>query len=41
MKRLVALAVVLLALGVTAVEAFAAIDPPRVPPKAVEGPDIR
>jgi len=41
MKRLITLAVVLLALGVTAVESFAATDPPRVPPKAIEGPDSR
>ena len=41
MKKVVSLfAVVLLVLAVVA-PAFAAIDPPKVPPKGIEGPDIR
>lgn len=39
MKRMIALAVVVAALG--AAPTFAAVDPPKVPPKGTEGPDIR
>lgn len=39
MKRMIALAVVVASLG--AGPAFAAVDPPKVPPKGTEGPDIR
>ncbi len=41
MKKLVsALVAILLVLAVVA-PAFAALDPPKVPPKGTEGPDIR
>jgi hypothetical protein len=41
MKRLIALAVMLVALGTGVGPTFAAMDPPKVPPKGIEGPDIR
>ncbi|MBI2562534.1 MAG: hypothetical protein HYW08_09100 [candidate division NC10 bacterium] len=41
MKRLIALAVMLVALGAGVGPTFAAMDPPKVPPKGIEGPDIR
>ena len=41
MKRLIALAVLLAALAVGVGQTFAAVDPPKVPPKGTEGPDIR
>jgi len=41
MKKLVSvLAALLLVLAVVA-PVFAALDPPKVPPKGIEGPDIR
>ncbi len=39
MKRLIALAVAVAVLGIG--PTFAAMDPPKVPPKGIEGPDIR
>ncbi len=41
MKRLIALAAVLAVLGLGVGPAFAAVDPPKVPPKGQEGPGIR
>ena len=41
MKRLITFAVLLAALGVGVGQTFAAVDPPKVPPKGTEGPDIR
>ncbi len=41
MKRLIALAVLLAALGVGIGQTFAAVELPSVPPKGTEGPDIR
>ena len=41
MKRLIALAVMLAALGAGVGPTFAAMDPPKVPTKGIEGPDIR
>ncbi len=41
MKRLIALAAVLAVLGLGVGPTFAAVDPPKVPPKGVEGPGIR
>ena len=41
MKRMIAVAVLLGVLGLAVGPAFAAVDRPTVPPKGVEGPDIR
>jgi hypothetical protein len=41
MKRLVTLAALLVVLGIGAGPAFAAVDRPTVPPKGIEGPDIK
>jgi hypothetical protein len=41
MKRLMALAVIVAVLGIGIGPTFAAGDRPKVPPKGVEGPDIR
>ncbi|MBI2455005.1 MAG: hypothetical protein HYV46_02580 [candidate division NC10 bacterium] len=41
MKRLIALAVAVAVLGIGIGPTFAAMDPPKVPPKGIEGPDIR
>ena len=41
MKRLIALAVALAVLGMGIGPTLAAVDPPKVPPKGIEGPDIR
>ncbi len=41
MKRLIALAAVLAVLGLGVGPAFAAVDPPKVAPKGLEGPGTR
>lgn len=41
MKRLIALAVAVAVLGIGISPTFAAVDPPKVPPKGIEGPDTR
>lgn len=41
MKRLIALAALLAVLGLSLGPAFAAVDPPKIPPKGQEGPGIR
>ena len=41
MKRLIALAVAVAVLGIGIGPTFAAVDRPTVPPKGIEGPDIR
>jgi hypothetical protein len=41
MKRLLTLAVMLAALAIGVGPTFAAMDPPRIPPKSIEGPDVR
>ncbi len=41
MRRLITLAVLLAVLGIGVGPAFAAMDSPRIPPKGIEGPDIR
>jgi len=41
MKRMIALAVAAAVLGMGISPTFAAVDPPKVPPKGIEGPDIR
>jgi len=41
MKRLIALTALLAVLGLSLGPAFAAMDPPKVPTKGIEGPDIR
>jgi hypothetical protein len=41
MKRLITLAILLAVLGLSIGPAFAAVDPPKVPPKGQEGPGIR
>ena len=41
MKRMIALAVAAAVLGMGISPTFAAVDPPKVPPKGTEGPDIR
>jgi hypothetical protein len=41
MKRLIALAVLVATLGIGIGQTFAAAEPPRVPPRGTEGPDIR
>ncbi len=41
MKRLIAVAAVVAVLWIGIGPTFAAMDPPKVPPKGVEGPDIR
>ena len=40
-KRLILLVAMLATLGVTLGNALAAVDPPRVPPKGIEGPDVQ
>jgi len=41
MKRLIALAVAVAVLGMGISPTFAAVDRPKVPPKGIEGPDVR
>jgi len=41
MKRLIALAALLAVLALSVGPAFAAVDPPKIPPKGQEGPGIR
>ena len=41
MKKLVSVLAALLLVLVVVAPAFAALDPPKVPPKGTEGPDIR
>jgi len=41
MKRMIAVAVLLGALGIAVGPGIAAVDRPKVPPKGIEGPDIR
>ncbi|MBI2114429.1 MAG: hypothetical protein HYT85_05020 [candidate division NC10 bacterium] len=41
MKRLIALTALLAVLGLGVGPAFAAVDPPKIPPKGQEGPGIR
>ena len=41
MKRVMILAVLLVALGVAASSTFAQMEGPRVPPIGTEGPDVR
>jgi hypothetical protein len=41
MKRLIAVAVAAAVFGIGVSPTFAAVDPPKVPPKGIEGPDIR
>ena len=41
MKRLIVLVAMLATLGVTLGNALATVDPPRVPPKGIEGPDVQ
>jgi hypothetical protein len=41
MKRLIAVAVAAAVFGIGVSATFAAVDPPKVPPKGTEGPDIR
>ncbi len=41
MKRLLAIAAVVAVFGIGIGPTFAAMDPPKIPPKGVEGPDIR
>jgi hypothetical protein len=41
MKRLIAVAVALAILGIGIGPSLAAVDPPKVPPKGLEGPDTR
>ncbi len=41
MKRLIAIAAVVAVFGIGIGPTFAAMDLPKIPPKGVEGPDIR
>jgi len=41
MKRLIAVAVAVAVFGIGIGPTFAAVDRPTVPPKGIEGPDIR
>lgn len=41
MKQLIVLAVVVAVLGAGVGPVFAVVDPPKVPPKGIEGPNIR
>jgi len=41
MKRMIAVAVLLGVLGIAVGPGIAAVDRPKVPPKGIEGPDIR
>lgn len=41
MERLIAIAVAVTVVADGLAPAFAALDPPTVPPKGIEGPDVR
>ena len=41
MKKVVGVLVAVLLVFAVVAPAFAALDPPKVPPKGIEGPDIR